>query len=104
MQAINARKASPAGRLVARMISGSALTFVITRIPLSSNLFQTPADSLCGPATPEIPRPLVGLPACAANEVEYRSIRGAISVLPNEIDAKLNDIASRRGPVFLYCG
>lgn len=39
-------------------------------------------------------------------DAAYRSghIRGAISVLPYEFDAKLSEIASRQGPVFLYCG
>lgn len=39
------------------------------------------------------------------SDAEYRSghIRGAISVLYYEIDAKLSGIASREGPVFLYC-
>jgi FkbM family methyltransferase len=40
------------------------------------------------------------------SDAEYRSghIRGAISVLvPGEFDAKLGNIASRGGPVFLYC-
>jgi predicted methyltransferase len=38
------------------------------------------------------------------SDAEYRSghIRGAIYVMPYEIDAKLSEIASRKGPVFLY--
>ncbi len=38
-------------------------------------------------------------------DAEYQSghVRGAISVLPFEIDAKSSKIASRQAPVFLYC-
>jgi precorrin-6B methylase 2 len=39
------------------------------------------------------------------SDAEYRRghIRGAISVVAGEVDAKLSEIASRHGPVFIYC-
>jgi FkbM family methyltransferase len=36
-------------------------------------------------------------------EYKIGHIRGAIHVLPGEIEAKSSEIASRQGPVFLYC-